>query len=64
MNREIKQGDIVFACWTDGYEVEVKVLSMPRGEGDLLQIEEVKTGKVRAMNANCPTFEMLVKESK
>ena len=63
MDKEIKNGDIVMAIWADDSSLMVKVLNIPRGSGDLLQVEEIDSGKVRAINANCPDFRQLVKET-
>lgn len=58
----IKNGDIVTLHFKGSSVENVKVLNMPRGEGDLLQLEF--EGEVIAINPYSPHFKQLALQIK
>jgi hypothetical protein len=50
MGKNIKKGDTCRIYWANTFGVDVVILHMPQGEGDLLQVEYVENGIVQAFS--------------
>jgi len=55
--KKIEVGDIVEAWWTEADKgSEAKVIHLPCGAGDTIQVEHLATGMVELINPYCYQF--------